>query len=328
MTTLYQHLLSKGFTTEDIEHAFETRNSLRTVSLSYFKEDKGDEPVVGVTYSGDYRFEEESGLQELSTRLHSDEEQSEFIYKTRSNNEHDAYVFIAEVFNARCFDLDTERRVRQAEHRYLSPHNLVPRQVWGMRVKEMRAELKKHGVSPLPTTRNDAEKAYVIHVLGQDWVEYENIGEFHDGGALVIMVGDAILREALDYLIENSVQHNTVEMGASNNPFSRGVLLYDKRDLLDKTHERIAAEQAYYDYHMSRADDAIKALRATGFLHAISPSHLKSVVHRPELGEGDYYFINYISRDHKQVFGWFTLDELYGVADGSITRQTITNDSE
>ena len=100
-------------------------------------------------------------------------------------------------------------------------------------------------------------------------------------------------------------------MGASSNPFSRGVMIFDKRDLLKKTVDRQKAAEAYFKRQMKVVAGAEKALREQGYLYAIRPMHLKSVVSRDDLGEGDYFYVNYSPRGRSQVFGWFTVEELF-----------------
>lgn len=313
--TLYKHLLDSGFSGEEIEKRFSEDTSMRQVSLSYFKEDSEDDPVVGISYSGDFRYEEEAGLSTLGQRFASKEKQKTYVFKREVDGQ-PVYVFTAS--EARYEDDALMRRIGEALERHRNPYNAIPWRVYQKSVKALRAELKEKGVSPLPTKRADAEREYVKHVLGQDVVTYANVGEFHYGDYLVVVVGDEVLRAALDYLVDVSVPKNALTLGSSTNPFSRGVLIFDERDLLPKTIQRQKDEEAYYKKRMKAADSAVAALKENGYLYAIKPAHLVSVVYRDDLGEGDYYYVNYSPRGGKQVFGWFTLAELSQLADGSI----------
>lgn len=69
--TLYATLLQQGFTDEQIRERTHAVPSLRKFTVTVFADEHGADPVVGVAYGGDHRYEEEHGQQKIHDLLNA-----------------------------------------------------------------------------------------------------------------------------------------------------------------------------------------------------------------------------------------------------------------
>jgi hypothetical protein len=318
--TIYQRLLLKGFTADEItsELAKAQDYDQRRIYLTGFEDDFGSDPVIGIAYTGDYRSEEEYGMSAISKNLKKRERQSELVTVVETGSHKGFAIF--EDFN---FSKNLEQNAETAVKRHTNPY-MDTGDAYRYTVAQLRDKLKGF-ISPIPRDRARLERHYAEHILGKSRPKSVSVGEFHHGGTLVMMTDSPILNATLEMLFEAAVSANTLSIGTSRNPFSRLTFFYDDRDVSSKETAVRAAEKKWYDDRMEEAADAVSALRAAGSLYAIKPSHLKSVVSRNDLPEGDYYFINYYPKSSSEegVFGWFKLEELFMVASGELTREMI-----
>ncbi|MFS0885281.1 hypothetical protein [Aeromicrobium sp. 179-A 4D2 NHS] len=314
--TVYQRLLALGHTREDIDAAAaegERKRANRKIYLTVNKQNGTDEPVIGVTYTGDYRAEEEWGLAAISEKFNGSTVNQSDIVSVVTYGAHPYFVIEAK----KAWDfLDTlADRVDTAASRAISEAEWYDGYFRDYRksVADLRAELKGI-VTPLPRKRADLLTALRVHVHGLP--ERVSVGEFHRGDFLVMAPADRLLTDALALLFE-ATETNNLRFGGSSNPFSRAVSFFDDRDLTPETVESIRASQHYNDTQMNFIADVKDQLEAKGRLYAMSPGRL-APGDRPM---GDYWFINYYPTVNKAadtrygVSGWMSRDELlHGLA--------------
>lgn len=318
-STLYRSLLNKGFTEDDIEVALNTEVAQRSFGLGTLQSDEGADPVLGIVYSGDYKHEEESGAASIADNLSNFENQDNLFAEVTHDSGERVFAAVAKTL----FQDDAARSVSEALSRHRNPYNSTFH-LWRRTVAELRADLKAAGVKPLPRKRDDIELAYLEHVDGKRVKRTETVGEFQMGKLLALVTDEPILIASLEHLAE-SAKSNALSLGSSSNPFSRGVLFFDVRDVPNATvHETYEAEQWHQD-RMAEAADAIQELEESGSLYAIRPSHFTGeVIGRPHSENGGvFYFVNYSPRRGKQLHGWMSIDDLHKIAAGEITHDTL-----
>lgn len=317
--TLHQALINKGFTEDDIETALNTETVQRSFGLGTLDTNKDEAPVLGIVYSGDYKHEEEAGAAAIAENLAKFENQEDLFGEV----DHDSDVRVFAAVAKHLIQDDAARSVSTALSRHRNPYNSTFH-LWRRTVAELRADLKAAGVKPLPKKRDDVELAYLEHIDGKPVKRTETVGEFQIGKLLALVTDEPILIATLEHLSE-SAKANALSLGSSSNPFSRGILFFDVREVPNTTVHETYAEEQWHQDRMDEAADAIQALKESGSLYAISPSRFTGeVIGRPHSTDGGvFYFVNYSPRNGKQLHGWMSIDDLHKIAAGEITRDTL-----
>lgn len=309
--TVYARLIALGHTREAIDAAAaegERKRGNRAIYLTVNDQDGTDEPVVGVTYTGDYRAEEEWGLAAISEKFNDPTVNQSDIVNVVTYGAHPYFIIEAK----KPWDgLDSlADRVRTAAARAFSEAEWYDGYFRDYRksVAELRAELKGI-VTPLPRKRADLLAALRVHVHGLP--ERVSVGEFHYGDLLVMAPADRLLTDALALLFE-ATETNNLRFGGSSNPFSRAVSFFDERDLTPETVNVIREAQHYHDTQMAAIADVKEQLEAKGRLYAIKPGRLNP----RDKGHGHYWYINYYPTVNKSanpergISGWLSREEL------------------
>ncbi|TXH09303.1 MAG: hypothetical protein E6R04_08570 [Spirochaetes bacterium] len=97
--TLYAKLLSQGFTAEQLQERVSAVPPNRQFTVTVLESTDGSDPVVGVAYGGDYRYEEERGQEKISelltnggtgdlTHIRGGEVYRAYAFDTDGNNEY------------------------------------------------------------------------------------------------------------------------------------------------------------------------------------------------------------------------------------------------
>lgn len=295
--TVYHQLLAQGFTHEEIMAEEDSSPGTRRIGLSLAQQDGSDVPVVGVSYGGDFRSEEERGIPEIARAL--------------KDGGHKDRLFTGEAGDVWYLGLHADRglstwqpeeRLRECVETALRRSREEARdEHWRdrwLKVAELRDLIRAAGVDgPLPRTKAALQDIVATKVRKQHLLS--NVGEFHHGDTLILIPARPVITATLRILAESG-KH--LRMGGSSSPFGRGASLYDERDLTGVTIESARAHADYAHRLNRKAEPTRKALRKKGMLFFLG---------NPTRRDGrDIFWLNYSPNGHKQVFGWFTLTEL------------------
>lgn len=269
--TADKHLLAK-FGSEAVEEALTQEVRQREIGLTYMSDTMGGR-ILGLAYGGDFRSEEESGMNALYKFYETGKDQAETVHRV-STSAGEAYVFI------------------------------VPKTVYGR--TDDRAV--NSSIEDAVTRVENGEK---------------NVGEFHYGRALVAFPENEVEREILERL-KDAANHNALRLGSSSNPFSRGTMFYDDRDLSVGMKREVEASKKWAAAELEKTNEVREKFKAAGqAIYAISrpTTGFKSLLHRDEEVDPNetYYWLNSGSvpaLGGKQAYGYYTLKELEAMADG------------
>lgn len=295
--TVYHQLLTAGFTPEQILAEEDSSPGTRRIGLAISSQDGSDIPLVGVSYGGDFRSEEETGIPEIAAAL--------------KDGTHKDRVFTGAIDGVWYMGLHADRGLNawRTEERLLERTTTALRRSregalgehwrdrW-LKVAELRALIRDAGIEgALPRTK--AELQHIVATQVRKQHSLSNIGEFHYGDTLIMIPARPVITAVLRILAESG---NHLRMGGSSSPFGRGATIYDERDLTGDTVEAARAHEAYSRRMNRKAEPTRDALRRKGSLFFLGNPGRR--------GGRDTFWLNYSPRDHKQVFGYFTLGEL------------------
>lgn len=294
--TVYHQLLAQGFTHDDILAEENGSPGTRQIGLTVAAQSGSKVPLIGVSYGGDYRSEEEEGIPEIVAGLRA-EEQRRII-----TGEVEGVWYLGLHADGGLSDWKPEERLAHTEQNALRrSRDHAKGEHWKdewLTVPEIRELIRGAGIDgPLPRRKEDLRHILATQVRKQH--PLANIGEFHDGNTLLMIPARPVIEAALRILAESG-KH--LRMGGSNTPFGRGITLFDERDLTGDTVEQDRAHEDYVRRMDRKAEPTRAALRRHGHLF-----YLGSPRHRD--GE-DRFKINFYPHGHKQLFGFFTLYEL------------------
>lgn len=314
--TLYHQLLAEGITDEAIEEQLKFESNTREAGVGFMRTENSDVLVMGVTYGGDYKAEEEWGIAHISKSLRAGDYGSDSVIYY----EKDGFTILA-IEGERSYgwsaDPNQNELVQRAEETAISRYrDYAPfefmKQKWSLQRKtasELRAELKGH-VSPLPTKKDELVAAVFQKRHGEGF-RTPSIGEFQSGKALVMVTKDPIEAKLYKKMKESHDSGN-LRLGNSQNPFARGVLFYDDRDLTREHKSNLIRTEEAQKSAKSYISDTEQKLRENGTLFAVSPrvgADLKDV-------RDAKFHLNYSPRGHKQIFGQFNKEQLERLANG------------
>lgn len=328
-STIYRQLLDMGFTHEEIEAQSKVEANTQEIFLNFNQSEHGGDPMIGIGYNPDHRYEEESGIGKIIETIHSDARNDRFmgkstiktdkgefeVYAVLNNTDDNSYVVskLTREMN------DTLKRHLNPYSRYITTYSNVLK-IRDMSVSELRAELKGK-VVPLPKRLQDLQDAYAETILGVPVKHTTDAGNLSSGQFLTMMTANPILKAILNILFTDTVAQDQIATASSSNPFSSGIAFYDARDIPTAQFEQWANEHMEYTNQMEMASEVISQLKSKGSLYAISPRRFDTPPAGRTAGNSDnlYYFINYYGSAYKNgIYGWFTLDELGKIATGEL----------
>lgn len=326
--TFFNQLTNEGFTEEEIQAQLAVETSSRESSLGIMRLE-GDEtasPIVGLDYSGDYRYEEEAGISSIRTHLEKGTYNPDLItYKETKDGK--GILVIPNPDELR--EYNKEQRLAKIEEAGLTRFNDTSRsdipfreldKMWRLSVSELRQELKGK-VKPLPTKKDDLLAAYKELKFPRTGHK-PTVGEFHTGEALTIITDNPLMKSVMQKTLE-SAQNKTLRVGASSNPFSRGAMFYDERDISrgHKTYQK-AAEKATADSH-ARISSVQGKMESKGQVVNLASNA------KPDTKPGEEkYFLVYkpdgvakeaLHSADGRIVGWFNKQELSQISNGDFS---------
>lgn len=308
------------------------------------------EPILGLSYSCDFRAEEEYGVGDLRKALTgTDERRFQMLPKALSKVATFSDVN-GLVVSTR--DLDKSEFLWGEDvvpgpygyHAETSPDyvNSFTDRLAGIqgseyissweKISELKARAKTLGLTKLPTKKADLYDLVVATQAAQGKKKYPEDwpGWFHYGRQLVLRAdGDGPTARVLKHLAD-AARSGTLGIGGKvgSNPFGSGLFLYDTRDETKGLKDEVDARHRWYNKQMKRLEKTEKMLKKQGF-------HWDFLGNPREDEEGIVrYWVNNLGEVqnswqgernpdfdpetkallnqlyNKIVYGWFTLEEL------------------
>lgn len=314
--------LEKSFSKEDIDKMLSLETRQREAGLGFMNQDNG-ERVIGVTYGGDFRAEEEYGISFIAKSLENgDFEKNDVQYLEEKGK---GFLIVR---GENMYGLDNEsvaKNFKEASER-LDKYDFGSYQLrWKLERKKFQ-ELKdeySEVLKPAPKTKKEA----ISRILEKENEGKLRVpqGEFHDGRVLVIASDNPVMNATMKK-VKEAHDNGSLRVGSSSNPFSRGIMFYDERDLNRNTIEAQVREDEYDSASFEYAKDTRDKLEKNGTLYAIRNGPLRE----NETGDvrNSKFYINYYtgsvydrSKRPAQVYGWFNKEQLEEIADGNIPEE-------
>jgi len=323
--TIYAQLIKDGFDDKLITERLSEETNQREGGVGLLSEQFYESsPVVGLTYGGDFKAEEEYGLAHIAKGLHDgtyakddvvlvDEGETTYlvIRGERTYDWRPEDIKNPETSSGRAWKIATDRY-----ENYTSPNDIFLKMRLNARdVDELRSHWGK--IAPAGERKPLTKKALISRI-----VELEKgapkrkpmIGEFQTGSALTLVSKDPFERKMMQKMKE-AHDAGALRVGSSSNPFGSAALFYDDRDL-----PRIAKTNQIYDEEANKNAKAFitptrTELEKNGYVYAVSPRVSNAYA---DIREAKFW-LNYSPKNHKQISGLFTKQELDLIASGDYT---------
>lgn len=317
VSTTYRELLSQGVSQDDLQALTARELSTRQATVGLVKTEEGADPIVGVLYTGDYRAEEEYGIAHISKALREGSYGPDDIYYTEDQTGFG--YFIAKGERSYDFDAAAARNMEPAKKR--ASIGEEPRERdrlrWelsnNLKATELRERAKDHGIKPLPSTKDQLVQV-ILDVEAPGESVTTPAGEFSNGDVLVIASDNPTMKAVMTKAAE---AHKTgdLRMANSSNPFSRGVVFYDDRDVTSSAKaDQIREEEALLAAE-ARIQPVWDRLKSGGSVFAVSPSVDGATTDVSQI----QYWLNYAPKSRPQIFGWYNENQLNQIADGDFS---------
>lgn len=330
--TAYQQIL-REVSEEEFKKMEELETSTRQASIGYLKTEDGEDRVVGVSYGGDYKAEEEWGLSHIRKALaNGDFEKDDVAYLEKNGK--GVLVIRGEDFGFSPESEYAQRSVATAMKRF---DDYVPydeqkvlwqteRKYGDKKVAELRSMFKGK-INPLPTKRDDLMKAITVYETNPptDTVKVPQ-GEFQNGKVLSI-VSDNKAMMATMRKAKEAHDAGTLRMGNSRNPFARGVVFYDDRDVSRDSKVRQVKIEEGTKLASENIKESWDKLKRNGSAFAVSP-HVDEDLQ--DINDAKYwvnYYPNKVPEGTKleggrSVFGYFKKTDIDAMANGDFSEVT------
>lgn len=259
----------------------------RASTVAWFETPDGD-PVVGLTYTCDFRAEEEYGIRDLVKAITGDNERN--FHMTEDGARHvgwfndvnglilsvrplakQEFSWGEQLRESDAWQDDNERPVYAKEfaHRVGYVQQIEPKVDRWMTIAELKEVATTLGLSKLPRKKDDLYAVVAEACRAQGKVENPNSWPtwFEDGKTMVFRAdGDEPAAKVLRRLVK-AAQDGYLAIGnGSNNPYSRGLMFFDARDETDGLHQQVAEQFAWYDEQMAKLQPYLDELAMHGYV--------------------------------------------------------------
>lgn len=320
--TLYDQIFSDGFTPEELEKRFGEETHTREATISYMDLGENDARVLGLSYGGDYKAEEEYGMAHISASLASEAYGPNDVVFYQNGDFSVLAIRGERTYGWDNTDISKNTSVVNAEQKARSrydshsPWPLSKSMVYGRKsAVELKAEFKEKAPGQtLPKNKAEYIKRLLEIDAGGSTPRTPAKGEFQTGNSLVIVTKDPLEAKLMSKL-KASHDAGALRVGSSNNPFSRGVMFYDDRDLSrDYKSAMIRNEEAEKSATAYIAGTQAE-LEKQGSVYSVSPDVPKGATDIRE----SRFWLNFTPRGRKQVSGWFKKEQLDRMAAGDFS---------
>lgn len=311
--TVIHQLYREGITDDDLKKVMELKLNSREAGIGYLSSSEGSDMIVGVTYTGDHRAEEEYGLTYISKSLKEGTFKKDDVRFFEKDGK--GYLLIK---GERAYDFEesAERSLKTADTRFSKYANYDERSklyfLDRKSVAQLRSEFKGK-IKPLPTKKNDLINAVLDLDRPKDFIKHPQ-GEFHSGRALAIVSDNPAMIATMRHAKE-AHDNGSLRVGSSSNPSSNGVVFYDERDISREDKINLIKSEEATKVAVDYFSETEKKLKENGRVYAAFPNV------GPELKDvrDSKYWLNYSSKNHKLIFGWFNKEELDKIANGDFS---------
>lgn len=318
-STLFYQLMENGVSADTLESRFKEETQTRKATIGYGKVDNQESPVVGMVYGGDYKEEEEKGMAFIARGLSSGEYAPEDV----QYYEKDGYHFFAvrgrntQLFGTGIeFDPKVISEAKAIERFNKQAEAEQFERKWELEQKDF-TQLKeefKGKLSPLPRSK---EKLIEAALKSERPAGYRDsaIGEFQSGEALVIVTQDPIEAKLMAKL-KDAHDAGALRIGGPANPYGRGSLFYDDRDLSSAEKSREIRTDYARKYAMAYVSETEAKMRKMhGTLSALTPRVDDKVQDVREVS----YWLDWAPSGRQPVTGLYTKEQLDRMADGNFS---------
>lgn len=327
--TLEKELEAK-FSREEIDELLNMKIFAGESTIGYGGMNKNSDKFYGVTFSPNPKFEEEEALRKLHKALEDGDVSPDEISIVEKDGKtsliinpygHEGYA-VERSFNEANRQLNNYFPPKRFDAKWkLERNSLV----------ELKSMAKAAGIKPMPTRRAEIVNKLLDHQLGETTLRtpQASYGEGM-GEVLTITTDNKVMAEALKR-VKSANDNGTLRIGSARNPFSRGVLFYDDRDMSSDDKAQMIKDNVVAEELSKRIEPSVDALRKVSrngvLVRPSSNGDLK------DLSEGKYWVDfraknldhdKYLSRDDN-VYGYFNEKEINDMANGDYTALSESN---
>jgi len=315
------------------EEKLERRAGTRKGTL-ILASNEGGNPLLGIQYSCDFRYEEEAGsgnMAEIFTRTGAANNFFSQEYLLKEDNkgllegvqqidlviETDQLVGFAA--SSRIYDIQRELASGLSQARKGDEWDSGKTQLgWKFNrntVPELKALAKSRGLKGYSKLkREDLVRAIVGFDTAQTEQEpterYTQSGGFHNGEVLVFEKLPGLFTEVLEKLVEAAKAGQLVVGSGGGGPFGSGFSFFDARDLTDEAKAKITDYNSWYQRQREALKPVAEVVKAGPMGGAYSLGHR---IISGENGEARYWLNGYSVRmpngRSAQPSGYYTLQE-------------------
>lgn len=285
--------------------------SPRTFSVTYTDTPDG-EPIIGLAYQTDYKYEEEAGVGELRKAITGDNPRN-FCMTAKARNNFalfaDKNAITLSIWPVIDKNPNWDPKSNYGDEwdygvPYAQGIEESPSKLSWEKIPQLRERAKKLGIKPLPSKKNILVSAISSHPNTAKKSPEKWPGYFQRGDKLTLRAdGDGLAARVLTKLVD-AAENGTLGIGDSSGPFSTGIFLYDTRDETPGLITQREADFDWYDERMAELKPVREELEEKGFKWYFlgKPAEID--------GKTKYWLNGQAGKGYKQPSGWYTLDEL------------------
>jgi len=321
------------------EEKLERRAGIRRATI-ILVENEGGEPLLGIQYSGDFRYEEEEGarnMAEVFTRTGAaDNFFSQEYLLTEDNKglsegtkQADLVIntdqLVGFATSANIYDLRRELasglgQARKGENS-ISGKSELRYQFWDFTVAELKQKAKDRGIKGYSKLNRDGLIQLLVdfeHAASQEGTSqerYTQAGGFHDGQVLVFEKLPGLFTDILEKLVEAAQAGQLVVGSGGIGAFGTGFSFFDARDLTEAAKEKISAQNRWYREQMELLKPVAAVVKEGPMKNAWGSAYyfLGNPLKRED-GHIDYWLngtgVKLPNGRAEQPTGWYSLQEL------------------
>lgn len=293
----------------------------RTVSIAVLDTPDGEDPLVGLSYTCDFRSEEETGAGQFRNTFTATAAADSFIAQMRDTAHASATTqtdLVSDHGNVVVLSTSTygptDHQLDQARA------HLTEAEAWAQGVKaawtfereraDTLRQMVKHLGLTVPARATKKTMAQALAAAQTPTTPHQHAAWFHYGDALILPRHDGAYGLVVDRLIDAAHHGTLIVGGIGRAAFGTGLTLFDSRDLGPQSRADILETTRLYNERMDDLKPVATHLKTRG--HSWYFLGNPTVLTRRESQDPQvHYWLNGASRrGETQPYGWYTLDEL------------------